>query len=64
MRKHIDYYYKSYDGIYENHREERLMETLNDYGYNLDSNKKRTLSLDSICSKSGPNCLNKGKMKP
>jgi hypothetical protein len=57
MRKHIDYFYKSYDGEVVNNLERQTMEYFNDYGYNLESNRRRTKSLDDCCKKTGPNCL-------
>lgn len=59
MRKHIELYYKSYDGINLSEMDRKIVECFNEYGYNFESNKKRTISLDSIASKSGPYCLNK-----
>lgn len=59
MRKHIEQYYKSYDQNNLSEMDRKLNECFNDYGYNLESNKKRTIDLDSLCVKSGPHCLNK-----
>lgn len=59
MRKHIDLHYKSYDGFNLNEMDRKMVECFNEYGYNFESNKKRTMSLDSLASKSGPYCLHK-----
>ncbi len=44
MRKHIDYFYKCYDKMYLNDLEKINNETLNEYGYNFDSNKRRIIN--------------------
>ncbi len=57
MRKHIAMYYKTYDGQTNNEMDRLMDERLNDYGYNFESNKKKTISLDDASKKSGPHCL-------
>lgn len=59
MRKHIDLYYKCYDGNNLNEMERKINECFNEYGYNFESNRKRHISLDDMASKSGPRCLEK-----
>lgn len=59
MRKHIDLYYKSYDGNYSSEMDRLLNERFNEYGYNFESNRKKTISLDQVACKSGPLCLSK-----
>ncbi|MCI8575259.1 MAG: hypothetical protein HFI09_02185 [Bacilli bacterium] len=56
MRKHIDYFYKSYDGEPINNLERQAM-YFNDYGYNLESTRRKTKSLEECSKKTGPNCL-------
>ncbi len=51
MRKHIEDYYKSYDGKYENGMEKIIREQFNEYGYNFDSNQKRVIDYDALASK-------------
>ncbi len=41
MRKHIDYFYKCYDRIYDDELQRRQIEAFNEYGYNFDSNNRR-----------------------
>lgn len=57
MRKHIENYYKSYDGIHENEIERKEQQFFNEYGYNFDSNQKRTTNLSELASKTKPQCL-------
>ena len=57
MRKNVDYFYKSYDGSPLSELERKEVEYFNDYGYNLESNRRRVIALDSVAKKSGPNCL-------
>ena len=65
MRKHVELYYKSFDQNNLSEIDRKINECFNDYGFNFESTKKRTTSLDTICCKSGPHCLskhlNKGK---
>jgi hypothetical protein len=57
MRRNVDYFYKSYDGTPTNDLERRTMEYFNDYGYNLETNRRRIKAIDDCSKKSGPNCL-------
>ncbi len=59
MRKHISLYYKSYDGNSGSEMERKLNECFNEYGYNLESSKRKEILLDETACKSGPNCLRK-----
>ncbi|MCI8393891.1 MAG: hypothetical protein HFH86_00195 [Bacilli bacterium] len=52
MRKHISYYYKSYDGQYQNELERKIQECCNDYGYNLETNRRREMNIDESAAKS------------
>lgn len=63
MRKHIELYYKTFDQNNLSEMDRKIYECFNDYGYNFESTRKRTISLDSIASKSGPNCLQKHVIK-
>ncbi len=51
MRKHIDYYYKCYDKQNENGIDKICNERFNEYGYNFDSNSKKTINYDEIAKK-------------
>lgn len=46
MSKLTNYYYKGYDINNKNRREKIEMEYLNPYGYNLESNLKRSIDYD------------------
>jgi len=59
MRKHINLYYKTFDGNNLSELDRKLNECFNDYGYNLESQRRRTISIDEVAAKSGPNCLNR-----
>ena len=61
MRKHLSLYYKSFDGSKCSEMDRKLNECFNEYGYNMESNRKKTISLDEVSCKSGPNCLCKHK---
>lgn len=64
MRKHIDYFYKSYDKIYRSELERREFECFNEYGYNFDSNNRREEDLEKRISRTNYNsCKNKIKDK-
>ena len=63
MRKHISLYYKSFDGNNASEMDRKLNECFNEYGYNMESTRKRTISLDEVSCKSGPNCLGRSKNK-
>lgn len=51
MQKRLDYYYKSYDIENDSAWEKKNYEYMNDYGYNFDSNKKRVIDYDKMCSR-------------
>ena len=59
MRKHITYYYKSFDDSNCSELEKKQLAYFNDYGYNFESTKRMNISMDSLCKRSGPNCLNR-----
>ena len=44
MRRHNDYYYKSYDRNYLNEQDRICNECFNEYGYNFDTNKRKTIN--------------------
>ncbi len=46
MRKNFLYYYKTYDNDYDSELEKINREAFNEYGYNFDSNRRKTI-LDS-----------------
>ena len=58
MRKHINYYYKSFDDSNCSELEKKQLAYFNDYGYNFESTKRMSISIDNLCSRTGPNCLN------
>ncbi len=60
MRKHVSYYYKSYDNVNLNEVERINNVCFNDYGYNLDSNKNRNIDYDELITKY--NCQNLKKL--
>ncbi len=51
MRKNINYFYKCYDKQNENGIDRIVNERFNEYGYNLDSNKKRIIDYDELARK-------------
>ena len=51
MRKHIDYFYKCYDRQNENNIDKIVNERFNEYGYNFDTNSKRTINYDELARK-------------
>lgn len=51
MRKHIDYYYKSYDKIYDSEIERMCRECFNDYGFNFEANNRRYYDSDAHLKK-------------
>ncbi len=55
MRKHIDYFYKSYDGMYLNELEKINNEAFNEYGYNFDSNRQRIIDIEKQVSRTNYN---------
>lgn len=44
MRKNFLYYYKTYDNDYDSELEKINREAFNEYGYNFDSNRRKTIS--------------------
>lgn len=59
MRKHISLYYKSFDGTKCSEMDRKINECFNEYGYNMESNRRKTVTLDETSCKTGPNCLNR-----
>ncbi len=51
MRKHIDYYYKCFDRIYDNEWDKNHYERFNEYGYNFDSNRQRNFNSEEELAK-------------
>ena len=51
MRKHSDYFYKFYDTQNENNIDKIISERFNEYGYNFDSNRKRSINYDELVCK-------------
>lgn len=46
-RRSCDYYYKSYEFGSKNPLDKKRYELLNEYGVNMDSNKKQVVDIDS-----------------
>ena len=60
MRKHVSYYYKSYDNLNFSEIERITNSCFNEYGYNLDSNKRHELDYDALFERT--NCQNLKKL--
>lgn len=63
MRKNELLYYKSFDGNNLSEIDRKLNECFNEYGYNMESTKRRTIPLDEVACKTGPYCRNMCKKK-
>lgn len=64
MRKHIDYFYKCYDKMYQEELERIQTECFNEYGYNFDTNTRRTMDKDEWIKKTNYNqCKKKLRKK-
>ncbi|MCI9280458.1 MAG: hypothetical protein HFJ02_06650 [Bacilli bacterium] len=57
MRKHIDYYYKCFDKESVNEIDRIVTEKFNDYGYNFDTNRRKTVNEENMKKVCYKNCL-------
>ncbi len=63
MRKDFLYYYKKYDNEYQSDLEKINREAFNEYGYNFDSNKRKTINNESLAFKTCHKRVNTSKEK-
>lgn len=54
-----NYQKKTFQSNFKNEFDRMNNERFNDYGYNFDTTKESTVSLENTSSKTGPNCLGK-----
>lgn len=64
MRKHIDYYYKTYDRLEMNTLEEAANARFNEYGYNFDSQSRHNINQDLCAKKTSCRKIEEKRKKP
>ena len=61
MINHNKYYYKGYDISNENNLEKLEMEYYNKYRYKINSNKRRMIDNELMCTRTNQDCVKNKK---